>query len=349
MKCVLLYKKYGDEILDVIKELINAKPYLINKNNHDRYTALMIASVNSGEYSNIKIVKLLLNHKNCMTHIVNRYSKTALYETIIKYNEGYSITVDTILLLIKHTENISSSIFHYVVRNKMNHIIVDALIKQNKTYLNETFQRSGGHTMLTYACHNNDLETVKVLVKHGVSIDKKNGKGDSVIMYCCFDDRQIILKYLIKNKGTINYVNNVGNSPLLMCIKNRYITGIKLLIEYGCDLNMHYFSNHKTTAISHLITDGIMTYEKKTIMRLLMRQNYLETINNRKRYKRSINNIAGPKFLKHFGYDKFISELRNTTLLQMCVIKIKRHRRMYDDSVLKNLNRDVRKLFYFIK
>jgi ankyrin repeat protein len=174
MKLVLL----TDTSKHLIEDIIEYKN-IINKQNNNGWTALMIASRNSNTYSSIDTVKELIK-TGADINKQNNNSWTALMFAC-KYSNTDS-TLDTVKELIKTGADLN-------------------------------IQESTGWTALMFAGRysntDSNLDTVKELIKAGADINKQNNHGWTALTLACrysnTDSNLDTVKELIKAGADINF------------------------------------------------------------------------------------------------------------------------------------------------
>jgi ankyrin repeat protein len=204
----------------------------------DGTTALMEASANGTGIStykdpeNIEMIRFLLKHR-ADPNIVSTGGYTALY-LAIKENHYYT---SKLLLLNGAIPNIGST----------------------KTNAYPLFS----------AIHKETNKYVKLLLKHGADINIKDIQGKTVLYSLPFanykqPEKIKMFEYLLQEGVDINSQNNNGNTILDLLIdkikdspeyQERYIPYLKLLVEYGADIN-----NIKPIDARVKITENIMSH-----------------------------------------------------------------------------------------
>jgi ankyrin repeat protein len=98
---------------------------------------------------------------------------------------------------------------------------------------------SKGHTPLTQACKENNVEAVKVLLSFPeIKINLKTSNQKSPLMIAAEKGHIDILKILLSNGVEINAVNKSKSSALLMACASKQVECVKILIENGADVNL---------------------------------------------------------------------------------------------------------------
>ena len=111
--------------------------------------------------------------------------------------------------------------------------IVKLLIK-NGTNINK--KDNSGSTPLIYACKSIDVEIVKLLVKNGANINEKDDNGNTPLIFSSYNGNLEIVKLLIKNGANINQLDTYGWTPLIFSSYNGNLEIVKLLIENGANI-----------------------------------------------------------------------------------------------------------------
>ncbi len=183
-----------------------------------------------------RVLKMLLEHDldiNCM----NNKGDSALALALDLKDE------DTYKLLLKHgagkNQKYYKYIFFYVLR---------FITKSVKSYRKKI--KSIKFTILQkIKC---EYIIKMFLVKFGVDINKF-GDIHTQLVESIKDNNMDFIKLLLKHNLDVNYVNTKGESPLILAIIGSNEELVRLLLEYGVDVNQ--LNNDDTTFYS--INDGL--------------------------------------------------------------------------------------------
>lgn len=86
---------------------------------------------------------------------------------------------------------------------------------------------------LTQAAANGDLETVKVLMSHGVQVGASTREGTTAVHAASVGGKIIVIEYLLSRGADINVIDRYGDSPLEKAISMKHADTVKYLIEHG--------------------------------------------------------------------------------------------------------------------
>lgn len=141
--------------------------------------------------------------------------------------------------------------------NPNNYTLIKYLVGK-KAQLNKVNKK--GMTALMYACltrNINDFKIVKYLLRKGAITLDRNLNGDTPLLIAIKNstphDRQVI-EILLQHHSDVNLPAESGYSPLMLAIFNQYMTfdTIKMLIDYGADVNYYNFSNQSVLELTLL-------------------------------------------------------------------------------------------------
>ncbi|XP_076299445.1 uncharacterized protein LOC143218247 [Lasioglossum baleicum] len=189
---------------------------------------------------------------NLFTIILNdfyhEYNQDKMQTLKIEFN-------DKNILLRKEIEWISSAgNFGELQRNVRNDSYKAVMYEIKKQKLFEAIGR-------------NNIDDVKELINHGVSIDATNNEGQTPLHYAAKSDKLEVVKYLIEEKGAnINVKDNDGQTPLHYAADHGKLEVVKYLIEEkGANINvkdndgqtpLHYAADHgKLEVVKYLIEE----------------------------------------------------------------------------------------------
>jgi ankyrin repeat protein len=193
-----------------------------NIQNDDGNTALILASCYSNNYSNNETIKILLKY-GADINIQNNEGFTALNHACL-YSNTCSNN-NTVKLLIENgadLENISdneNTILMSVTSNLMG--------KDNLKFINTTYLDK----------EKSNIDTLKILIKSGVEINKKDDFGYTALLYTslfCDNDKDIMIaKLLLDNRADIDLKEN-GDQwylNLVICTLGYKSEIVKILLD----------------------------------------------------------------------------------------------------------------------
>jgi len=257
MKYVLLHHKYGDKVIDDIKNLLKEKSEILDQENDKKWTALMIACRNSSTLSSNKIIKLLIDYGADVNHSNVKGWRPILLAATYSNTDS---NIETVRLLLNagceinfHENNnnyspLSLSIDKYTRSNiETVRMLLDAgadiNIKANRNW-----------TPLMYAVSNGDKDNkmVKLLVKRGCILDCKDNLEWTPLMYAArYSNSKSnfeVMKLLTEKGCNVNTMNKYGLSILmLVCITindGSSIETAKYLIDHNADVNLKNNKDH---------------------------------------------------------------------------------------------------------
>lgn len=108
----------------------------------------------------------------------------------------------------------------------------DALAKHPKVDINQP--NAYHETAVMYPALANDIERVKLLVKHGARL---NNLGWSPIHYAAIKGNDEIVKYLLDHGAWPNSPAPDGSNPLMMSVSVGNLNAVKALMDAGADPN----------------------------------------------------------------------------------------------------------------
>jgi len=84
-------------------------------------------------------------------------------------------------------------------------------------------------SLLIWACQNNDLSTVKLLVDHKADVDFRDAFKSTALMYAAYKGHIEIVSYLISKGADVNAKDSQGNSVLTAAKESKNKDLIKLI------------------------------------------------------------------------------------------------------------------------
>ncbi|KAI9683287.1 MAG: hypothetical protein M1822_006152 [Bathelium mastoideum] len=109
------------------------------------------------------------------------------------------------------------------------------------------------------------IETLRALLKLGVDLSAKTGRGDTVLHFAVDYKDENVVKSLVEADAPIDEKNKYGHTPLRDAIADRNGGIVKILIDGGANVNVR--DSKGLTLLSDAIT---MPMRDKTMVRLLL-------------------------------------------------------------------------------
>ena len=189
---------------------------VVNQQNSDGWSPLILASRNSSLTSNIETVKLLLDYKADVNLKIN-YGSTSLI--FASRNASTDSNIETVKLLLDYKADVN-------------------------------LKTDDGWTSLMLASRHSstdsNIKTVKLLLDYKADVNLKNYNGWTSLMmasrHSSIDSNIETIKLLLDYKADVNLKNNDGWTSLIMASRNSSkdsnIETVKLLLDYKADVNL---------------------------------------------------------------------------------------------------------------
>ncbi|MBP6104002.1 MAG: ankyrin repeat domain-containing protein [Gammaproteobacteria bacterium] len=100
-----------------------------------------------------------------------------------------------------------------------------------------------GQTALTSAVVNEHLEILEFLLDHDADIDKPNKAGLTALALACAKEHLPIIRCLLKRNASLNTSNPKALSPLVLAVSLGRLEAVKLLLEAGAQLDERGIEN----------------------------------------------------------------------------------------------------------
>lgn len=253
--------------------------------------------------NNFEKVAFVLKINGADTNITFKNNRTDLL--IIPYNDttsyqGYDIDADLI---------------YQVYNNNLDSVLL--LLKQGANpNANDTYEDINA---LMYATSLNNLKAVKILINAGANINYKPYYNTPAFIEAIIDNYYDIVLYFIKKGVDINQVDDYGATALHYASGLGYTDFVKLLIQNNADVNKK--SKDGNTPID-LAT---ITNNSEIINLLIKNGASIDSLDNKKNtplitaseydYPNLVdfylNNGINYKIFNNYGYDAFLSAVRN--------------------------------------
>jgi len=384
MRLTLEYKKYGDAVLDKIKNLLKEHSRLINWQNEHGFTPLMVAAINANTYSSIKVVKLLLSYKGCRTDYRTKDKYTTLKAVVDKYKTCGNVNIDVIILFIERCKLFDKDTVYFVVKRFMNHKIIRAFIEIG---MDINMVAGGGFTLLVHAIKRDNhkcikllldcgadinnagastatpliiaiyrgikFKSIKMLIERGADINRENKKGTTALFYAIH--RIELLKLLVDNGANIDHQNKQGLTPLMVAVQVKNVNAVDFLLKNGCDINMcdkygYDIIYHSTKVISNIVhgyqyfSRTFYTTEKDCLDICKKIMYHIPNIVQKFNTDKTRYGKKKYKRLHKYNFDEFFKSLANLSLIKRCVRYIEQNRHNIDKKEIMLMNKDIRKL-----
>lgn len=103
-----------------------------------------------------------------------------------------------------------------------------------------------------YNINNDNIEVIRILLKHGANINVQNEYGFSALMLASYiNDNKKKVKVLLKNKANINAKNEDGYTALMIAARYSKSNIVELMLKYHPKINAR--DNSGMTALMHSI------------------------------------------------------------------------------------------------
>jgi ankyrin repeat protein len=259
-------------LYDLPSELISAK--IIKK---------ISENLKAPIYNFLKII----NELRYVLLISRRFCFCTFFMLIQLHNQSYAMRNETFLMFLSQKAPELVSFFlelpdNYIKLNEYNRFGTTALMFacQNNNIDNiqniETYVELGalvnlinkdGWTALICACyyqHNPTL--IQLLIEQGAIVDHVDNKGITALGYACHKECDDVVRVLLENDANVNFTYKLtGWTPLIYaCYKQDNIEIIKLLLDYGADVNYKSVF-HNATALT-----GALKRKNRDIIELLL-------------------------------------------------------------------------------
>jgi ankyrin repeat protein len=111
-----------------------------------------------------------------------------------------------------------------------------------------------GKNALHVTAENGSIDILRLLLDHGAVVDALAAPHQSTaLIYACQNDHIEVVKVLLAAGANVNAVNCYGNSGLHEAARLGYVALLKLLIEAGAHVNL---ANHKGSTPMHFCCYG---------------------------------------------------------------------------------------------
>ncbi len=131
--------------------------------------------------------------------------------------------------------------------------VVAAFLKRGSADVNK--RDESGNTPLAYACKNNALDLVKLLLDHGADVGLENQRSRTPLHFAAEGGNYQIISMLIEAGADVNCTDKNGVTPLMLLAEHgRADAALKLLKCPGIDISVEDHNNR--TAIDYATASG---------------------------------------------------------------------------------------------
>jgi ankyrin repeat protein len=209
-----------DGDIDVVEDLIEKCPALVNATNSFGVTALLIAA----QEGHVSIIKKLIK-TGAQVNAANFKKYTPLIWAVINNHR------ECVKKLIEaganvNTQNIKGDTALIFSAKNGNALIIADLIMA-KANINQV--NSEGQSALIFAANSGDIESVEKLIHHGSNINLKDKQSKSALMFAALNGFSKIVKILINNGANINYTDLDNKTALMIATENHHTETAKIL------------------------------------------------------------------------------------------------------------------------
>lgn len=263
-------------------------------------TAVMFAA----QYGDLKMMKLLVQKG------ANILEKDNADITVLMYAAMNSKYPDIFNFILESNQNISAisktgQTALLLASANLNVKAVKSLIERGAKI--DIQEQISGINPLIAAAGSGKFDTVKLLVKNGIDINKTDKAGNTALIYAASKGHRNIVKFLVKKGANINHTNNEGNSALLLAAANNQLKMVEFCIKSDVDINtankagktalMAAVENANPEMIKYLLDkdadiDAVDMMKETPLMYAARKRTYITTSNsdNRKVFIQGDNN-----------------------------------------------------------
>lgn len=148
---------------------------------------------------------------------------------------------------VNTTDPDANTLLMLAVREDYTTMVERLLIKHAKLGARNSY----GETALMLAAAKGNLETIKLLVRHGAEI---NPSGWNPLIYAAWQGKTDVVKYLLDKGADIDAVSPSGISALMMATRGGHFDTVKLLLWEVADPNLR--SANGMTALTWALKGG---------------------------------------------------------------------------------------------
>jgi len=246
MRYILEYRKYGDKILEKIKNLIVKDPdilfkYIKSSNCKSKWTVLAVASANSETLSSAKVVELLI--KNCPKQKLESFINSSFFKkpfdsplSAAVAHSNMTSNIRTVKLLLDNGADIHMP---------YGELYSDVFPLLDAVYNTSIFS---------------NIEVVQFLLVTGANINQQNNQGISPLMDSTLKTMSTIetVKLLIDSNADLNLQNYAGRTALALVGENyndeRLFEAAEILIKKGA--NMDISDNEGKTVLDYVVSNN---------------------------------------------------------------------------------------------
>lgn len=209
--------------------------YFLN-NGADVTLGYCFALANAAHHNREKMVQILIDaigNKNVKKHGHNALlcASERGHVNIMKLLLNNGVDIDKSCSNSIYTQE-RSSLFGAIEHNKIESVIVLLTYHANVN----TFDISK-RTPLICAVYKNNPHILTLLLNYGADIEQA-GPGGTPLIYACKDDNMNMVNILLKAEANPNAKDSLGNTPLMVVSKSSESHKLtSLLIQYGAELN----------------------------------------------------------------------------------------------------------------
>lgn len=125
----------------------------------------------------------------------------------------------------------------YIAARNAHLDVIELLLHSHSAHVDE--QVFGGYSALHLAAYHNLPSVAECLVENGANVNITDNRGCTPLLLACYEGATEIVALLVAHKADTT-IGGKRDKPLHGAIINRHIPIVRMLIEYGVDVNEKY-------------------------------------------------------------------------------------------------------------
>lgn len=106
------------------------------------------------------------------------------------------------------------------------------------------------------AAMQNDLESIRLLITHGATLEKKNKDLDTALLLGAESGHLDAVKILVEKGANVNAIGQEGRTALMAAVHRNSLETSQFLLEHGADVHVRNVYGHTALDLARFVNEN---------------------------------------------------------------------------------------------